>query len=384
MKRTSFLGNSVTELVSYRWPIPGLGEHNIGFGICEESGLVLQTTSVTPEEMLSYYAETATYVHQDNVGLPPKNKVADVKRQIEFLRQSTGTLPNGVLQVGSSDGYTLSQFREAGVEAVKGIEPGSRAREFAKTHYDVDSIAGSAESFSHDVEYDAIILTHILEHIYNPVNIIKKISNNLKDNGTLLIEVPLWECIDLLRVGVLTFEHVNYFCESSLARLLQLCGFRICDLAKHYYVNQYPVIIVTAKKSTSSETLNILPSYLQNRQLLEQYIKKEALFWLDRQQLILDRINENKNTFIYGGGIHTSQLLSNTNISQLHPIAGIIDSSSSKWDKKIGDLTINPPAIMDNFTTGTNVIISSAFSESNIYQFVKDKNPNINAIRLYG
>lgn len=70
MKRKSFLGDYVKEVVSYQWPVTGLDTCEVGFGVCEKSGLILQSTSVTPEKMIEYYSNTATYINPNHNGKP--------------------------------------------------------------------------------------------------------------------------------------------------------------------------------------------------------------------------------------------------------------------------------------------------------------------------
>ncbi|EOG4053627.1 class I SAM-dependent methyltransferase [Campylobacter jejuni] len=37
--------------------------------------------------------------------------------------------------------------------------------------------------------YDVITAFHVIEHLQDPVNILKKLSSKLKDNGKIIVEV---------------------------------------------------------------------------------------------------------------------------------------------------------------------------------------------------
>lgn len=39
-------------------------------------------------------------------------------------------------------------------------------------------------------KFDVITMIHVIEHLKNPVNFLKKITNNLKKNGYIIIETP--------------------------------------------------------------------------------------------------------------------------------------------------------------------------------------------------
>ena len=64
--------------------------------------------------MLAYYADTATYGNPNHNGRPMPEKAKDVKRLVETVKITLNRLPSKILQVGSSDGYTLSVFKGAG------------------------------------------------------------------------------------------------------------------------------------------------------------------------------------------------------------------------------------------------------------------------------
>jgi len=90
MNRSSFLGGPTEEVGRYNWPITGLAECQIGFGICESSGLVMQTSVVSQEKMLEYYSQTATYVNPNHAGKPMPGKVFDFFRS-RYLMPLKGT-----------------------------------------------------------------------------------------------------------------------------------------------------------------------------------------------------------------------------------------------------------------------------------------------------
>ena len=76
MIRKSFLRNTKLEqLTLNKWELPSIGTNNIGFGICPESGLVMQSPSPTPNQVNTYYKETATYINPGRQGNPSTAKV---------------------------------------------------------------------------------------------------------------------------------------------------------------------------------------------------------------------------------------------------------------------------------------------------------------------
>ena len=381
MNRSSFLGGPAEEVVKYDWPITGLGQCQIGFGICRSSGLVMQTSVIPQEKMLEYYTQIATYVNPNHAGKPMPGKVRDLDRLLQTINFATNKHPDSVLQFGSSDGYTLSRFLEAGSSRVLGVEPGLEAREYARKTYGVASQPGTAENYQVDGRYDLIVLTHILEHLYDPLDLLRRIQSHLKSRGYLLIEIPLWERLDKQPIGVLSFEHVNYFSEDALFTMLHDAGFAPIFSSKLFNVNLYPVITVIAKVSNVKyETRN---SYLESRVLLEEYLKKEKDLWQVAENAILNKLHPDVGTYIYGGGIHTSQMLTNTSLRANVDLSGVIDSSPTKWGKEIAGLVIHPPEVLDTLPPKTNVIISSAASEIYILKAITKRRPDLSPLTIY-
>ena len=74
--------------------------------------------------------------------------------------------------------------------------------------------------------FDLIILIHVLEHLYNPVEKLKALGEFLKPGGHLLLQVPTPFSADCPRVlRMFHIAHVNQFSETTLKRALHLGGF---------------------------------------------------------------------------------------------------------------------------------------------------------------
>jgi SAM-dependent methyltransferase len=83
------------------------------------------------------------------------------------------------------------------------------------------------EDFSTDLKFDTIIMGHVLEHIYDPNLVLKKVKHWLSDSGRLIITVPNAKSIHRLvsvEMGLLKSEfELN-------ERDLQLGHYRVYDL----------------------------------------------------------------------------------------------------------------------------------------------------------
>ena len=217
MIRKSFLRDIKLEQISIQeWDLPAIGTHQIGFGICPESGLVMQSPSPTPNQVNTYYKETATYINPGRQGHPSTSKVKGLDRSINTTIDIIGYVPKSVFQVGCSDGYTLKRFMNSGATITTGIDPSIASHDLAKKLYNIETIIGPFEDYNDKSnKYDLFILTHVLEHLFNPIDTLRKCNDMQNDDGWILIEVPLFERMDLFCPGMFSLEHLNYFSEKS-------------------------------------------------------------------------------------------------------------------------------------------------------------------------
>ena len=118
--------------------------------------------------------------------------------------------------------------------------------------------------------------------------------------------------------------------------------------------------------------------------MLENYIEKEKQAWSTIELNISSQVQAGSSTYIFGAGFHTSQILAFTRLKQYLDIVGLLDSSPTKWGKKMGDLKCYNPLSV-NFEKGDVIIISSFASEEEIYMSLLElEKGGIQIVRLYG
>ena len=202
------------------------------------------------------------------------------------------------------------------------------------------------------------------------------------DDGWILIEVPLFERMDRFCPGMFTLEHLNYFSEKTLFETITKSGYDIAFSTKYFDHDEYPVITVIARKNANVRIFKS-DDYKRANALAINYIEQEKESWKIIEQKIKYIVKEGSSIYIYGAGIHTTQLLAFTDLTEYINILGLLDSSSTKWGKRIGRLTcFNRNEI--EFKEGDTIIISSFASEDEIYKGLSPLLMNgINVLKLY-
>ena len=97
-----------------------------------------------------------------------------------------------IVDIGCGAGFLLDEAKKTGLKAV-GLEPSTKLAEFARKKYKLEvrsSYVGRRYSLFSGRKFDILILSHVLEHVENPQDFLKKAISYLSKNGILYIETP--------------------------------------------------------------------------------------------------------------------------------------------------------------------------------------------------
>lgn len=165
-----------------------------------------------------------------------------VLRSIEQL----GARPGRLLDIGAGRGEMLKAATARGWKAV-GLEPASEFARFAREYSGAEVIEAKLEDRPFEENsFDVVTLGAVLEHVFNPVEILREINRVLRPGGMLWLDIPN-EAGAFYRLGNLyqrmhrrdwvvnlspTFPpyHVFGFTPRSMRCLAKLTGFDIVEL----------------------------------------------------------------------------------------------------------------------------------------------------------
>ena len=380
-------GLSGTQLFDEVWPVVGIGTARIGIRICSDCGFVLQDPVIQPELLGRYYTQTSNYTNPGRSGRPSKTKISAVDRQLRMLHRFTPGR-GSAMQIGCSDGYTLHRLREDGWK-VKGVDPSPEASRLAADMWNVHVEIGFFEEWAENVRerFDLIVLTHILEHLYDPVRVLTKSRELLRKGGQILIEVPVLEEPDSWPPGYFTLEHLNYFACDTLILCLSQAGLSL-GLAEPVIVTEsveYPILTCIARPGPE-KVANWDSGKLRAQKALATvaaYYEREKSLWNQLDSRLRDATSYVEHAVIWGAGIHTSQLLARTELEKHIKIDYLVDSDKSKWGLHLGPYEIKDPEEIDYTDSVLGIVVSSFDSEREILHSLKDRSPGASVIPLY-
>lgn len=205
-------------------------------GICPQCGF-MQHVRRPPERFYETFYETQWDAQRRDGRTPtadmvPANTVfADVVAP--FLRPEAR-----VLEVGSGWGGHLRGFAARGYE-VYGIEPSTHRSQFVRDQLGLPCEAKSAESLPIGTapylpgSFDLLFSCHVLEHVFNPRQVVETLYPLLADDGLAFIVLPNTYCEQPTMLAH-DITHCCSFNRDSLLLMLQMIGFDLVqDLSTH-------------------------------------------------------------------------------------------------------------------------------------------------------
>jgi len=95
-----------------------------------------------------------------------------------------------LLDVGCGNGSFLVQMKQLGWE-VTGIEPDGEAASFSRKNYGLDVFKGPLEEAKYPNEhFDTITMNHVIEHVLDPISLLKECRRILRPGGKLIVITP--------------------------------------------------------------------------------------------------------------------------------------------------------------------------------------------------
>ena len=233
MKMTCILCNGMLDEYSK--------ESNLDLSINHCKNCNLYISGNTKQEVIEKVSELykGDYWNEHNSETSINSEYTDVDSQgkrrnwvSQFLYTKQYITGKTLLEIGVGAGQSILWFEEEGFD-VSGIEPDGRNVSMINKVLKRGKVAEtSVEGFSSDKVFDVIWMSHVLEHLIEPVRFLKKIRNNLKKSGIFFIEVPNCEYEPMLQSSIEKNPHLYHFTKKALTKMVEQTEYRImsCDI----------------------------------------------------------------------------------------------------------------------------------------------------------
>jgi 2-polyprenyl-3-methyl-5-hydroxy-6-metoxy-1,4-benzoquinol methylase/rubredoxin len=234
----------------------------VRYYLCQTCGFVFQNPGESAAADPAFYAETYRQLYQATEE-PTAKDLRQQRLRAEYqlsLMQNHGVCRLWrALDIGASSGTLLQTIQEAYGGEMIGVEPGNAYRSLAeakgfKVYPSLEQLQANETA-----RFDLVTMMHVLEHLEDPLDTLRKIKTDLLDDrGFLLVEVPNFYAHESYELA-----HLNCFTEHSLSEMLKQAGYKVMHMRKHGYPRSETLdlylSVLARPESETSERLAIIP-----------------------------------------------------------------------------------------------------------------------------
>jgi hypothetical protein len=225
-----------------------------------------------------------------------------------------------VLEIGSST-HKISHHLQFNTWTM--IDPGLTDKPHLNNIYHHNCYV---ENFNDNMKYDIIITSHLIEHLLDPVIVLKKIKNLLTENGIIYFSIPIMD--NHFTLFGLHFEHTYLLNIELLKYMLHQCDLQLIDF-KYYKSHSIFLKIKHGFQSIVSFNNTNYDSFIDNIEIMKNRInyfnvlypnekfyivgchtKTQLYIYLGLNQNniinILDNDPNKKNKYLYGTNLLAS------------------------------------------------------------------------------
>ncbi len=191
---------------------------------CVGCGLAYMYPMLPTEKLVEYYGRTTFTGHVlDKAPSDSPENHHQAAARVEFMKEWLAFSGHAnVLDIGAEYGLleTYMRRRLTGELQCHAVEPDSNAREVLEKN---DIRWASDIGAFDDKTFDLIVLSHVFEHVNDPITYLKTLRNYCHEGTYLFLEVPNEE----FRFKAEFEPHVVFYSPKTLAQMLTTCGYTI-------------------------------------------------------------------------------------------------------------------------------------------------------------
>lgn len=339
---------------------------------CKKCGFVYADTPATQKDYNDFYGNFSKY--ENSISPGGRINPCDLDKYERMTRDLGKLLKDknaSILDIGCAKGGLLSTLKIHGFNNLTGLDPSLSCVNQVKSQ-GINALLGGLfeENFSgtelKDI-FDCVIISHVIEHVYDLLGAIKNAFSYVKSGGLLYLEVPdsaRYTRYYIAPYHYFDFEHINHFDEHSLNNLMShfSCEQVASDKKDVQHSNAvfYPAVYsVYRKKETIDKQQNIVPNFNVRKNVV-RYIEmsRQADYWPELEDLVKTQ----EKIVVWGAAAYTSRVFKTSLLKKCN-IVGFIDNDSKKQGAKFGnDVKIYPPKdLLPNFK-GPIVVCSAVYN----------------------
>jgi len=280
--------------------------------------------------------------------------------------------PNSVLEVGGAHGILSKIYKDQSKSVAWTIlEPnpipveGVTAR-FIKGFFD--------DQFELNEEVDAVVHSHVFEHVYEPQTFVKHIAKFLSEGKHLIFTFPNMEVmLQRKYTNCINFEHTVFLTEPYVEYLLHQHGFRI--LEKEYFLDDHSVFYACVRDNNVEQTALPKGLYQKNKQAYLEYVRyhEELISELNHK---IAKLEDGQKLYLFGAHVFAQYLIA-FGLDKSR-IECILDNDPNKQGKRLygTKLQVASPKILEDVKKPVVILKAGVYNDEIKEDILKNVNTN--------
>ena len=198
--------------------------------VCAACGLLFRSDARDDDVLRMYSDDLYTAQRMDAL---TRHRDHDARLRARWTRARVSG--SRLLDVGAGAGHFVARAADYGFDAI-GVEPSELSAGYARAQLGVDVRTGSLDTADlPENAFDAVCMWHVLEHVADPLSLLRGVRERLRAGGRLVIEVPNIDSVgaSIMRGGWAHLDptaHVCHFGPRSLTVALEAAGYAVVEL----------------------------------------------------------------------------------------------------------------------------------------------------------
>ncbi len=303
---------------------------------CHQCGMAYNRSVLTESDYLDYYSKNDYYMDTISPGSGGFSESEQSRYQyiLELIEPHLGAINPIVIDFGCGKGGMLQWLGTKQRQwQLCGIEANHACRRFIAKYLEFSVYSSLSEV---QKKADVIILSHVIEHLFCPNEILAELGQFCHAKTIIYIEAPLSE--DYLSTPVdwqqLYFEHINHFGTQSLPRLLNSCAFNVLLQDKIHFLPSDPKSPLSIVFLVTKDVTNRATSFIEKEITLNRTIPCQE---------VMEKIRLHSKPISIWGVSQYTQLLLGTYPELRTRIKFLFDTSVAKIGRTIRGLKVDSP-----------------------------------------
>ncbi len=327
------------------------------WSISKSSGLI-QLKKLIPLDLL--------YPEQHGPGTIGKIWKKHHKSFAEFITKKG---KNNVLEIGGGHGILSIEANKLNLNKWTIIEPNPKPVEGCKANF----IKGFFDNnFKNDQGFDTFVHSHLLEHLYDPLEFLQVLKNISKPGDKHIFSIPnLKAWLERKFANALMFEHTLFLSEPYIDYILSKNGFYIEK--KEYFEDYHSIFYSTIRDDKETFNLDLKNLYVENLNLYKEYVS-----YMDNLITSLNKKIKKIRGPLYLFGAHVfSQTLIAYGL-KTDKIVCILDNDKNKQNKRLygTQFKVYSPEVIKEEENPTIILKAGPYSNEITTQIANEINEN--------